>query len=131
MMETVNQDNVKIVGDLQLAEKVIAALREVYDPEIPVNVYDLGLVYEIHAHYQEGKPHIKVIMTLTAIGCPVMGQITLFVDEAVRDAIPDAEVDVEITFDPPWTPRRITKEGREQFMAMYGYDVVESWAANY
>ncbi|MCX8196162.1 MAG: iron-sulfur cluster assembly protein [Acidilobaceae archaeon] len=129
-MEAVNEDGVKIVGDPKIAEAVIEALREVYDPEIPVNIYDLGLVYEIHADVGE-RPRVKVVMTLTAIGCPVMGQLALFVEEAIKDKIPDAEVEVEITFDPPWTPRRITKEGREQFMAIYGYDIVESWAANY
>lgn len=129
-MEAVNEDGVKIVGDPKIAEAVIEALREVYDPEIPVNIYDLGLIYEIHADVGE-RPRVKVVMTLTAIGCPVMGQLALFVEEAIKDKIPDAEVEVEITFDPPWTPRRITKEGREQFMAIYGYDIVESWAANY
>lgn len=117
----------KIVGDVELVQKVIEGLKEVYDPEIPVNVYDLGLVYEIHVMREGDKVYVKILMTLTAIGCPVSGQIALFVEEAVRERIPEAEVEVEITFDPPWTPLRITKEGREQFVAIYGYDIVEQW----
>lgn len=117
----------KVTGDPELIQKIIEGLREVYDPEIPVNIYDLGLIYEIHAERRGDTVHVRVVMTLTAIGCPVGGQIALFVEEAIRDRIPEAEVEVEVTFDPPWTPLRITKEGREQFIAMYGYDIVEQW----
>lgn len=117
----------KVTGDPELIQKIIEGLREVYDPEIPVNIYDLGLIYEIHAERRGDAVHVRVVMTLTAIGCPVGGQIALFVEEAIRDRIPEAEVEVEVTFDPPWTPLRITKEGREQFIAMYGYDIVEQW----
>lgn len=127
-----NEDNVKISGDESLVKAVIEALREVYDPEIPVNIYDLGLVYEIHASKTEdGRPLVKVLMTVTAIGCPVIGLLAVYVEEAVRDKIPGVEVEVDITFDPPWTPERITREGRELFKAMYGYDVVEQWIEAY
>jgi len=123
-----NEDNVKISGDESIVREVIEALREVYDPEIPVNIYDLGLIYEIHASKTEnGRPHIKILMTLTAIGCPVISFLTVYVEEAIKNRIPHAEVEVEITFDPPWTPERITREGREIFKAMYGYDIVEQW----
>ena len=128
----VNEDNVKVIGDESVIRTVIEALREVYDPEIPVNIYDLGLIYEIHAaKTEDGRPHIKILMTLTAIGCPVIGPLAMYVEEAIRDRIPDAEVEVDITFDPPWTPERITKEGREMFKAMYGYDIVEQWIEAY
>jgi metal-sulfur cluster biosynthetic enzyme len=127
-----NEDNVMISGDESLVKAVIEALREVYDPEIPVNIYDLGLVYEIHASKTEdGRPFVKVLMTVTAIGCPVIGPLAVYVEEAVRDKIPGVEVEVDITFDPPWTPERITREGRELFKAMYGYDVVEQWIEAY
>ncbi|MEM0365559.1 MAG: iron-sulfur cluster assembly protein [Acidilobaceae archaeon] len=126
--ELINEDNVKIIGDIEIAKRVISALKEVYDPEIPVNIYDLGLIYEIHiSKTQENTPYIKIVMTLTAMGCPVMGTLGFFVEEAIKDVIPDANVEVELTFDPPWTPERITKEGREQFKAMYGYDIVDQW----
>ncbi len=127
-----NEDGVKVSGDEELVRNVIEALREVYDPEIPVNIYDLGLIYEIHASKTEdGRPHVRILMTLTAIGCPVTGILAVYVEEAIKDRIPDAEVEVEVTFDPPWTPERITKEGREIFKAMYGYDIVEQWIEAY
>lgn len=116
-------------GDPDVVERVIKALKEVYDPEIPVNVYDLGLIYEIRVEKGDsGKPRIYIAMTLTAVGCPVSGSIAAYAEEAVRDAVPEAEdVFVDIVFDPPWTPDRVTPEGREQLKAIFGYDVVEEW----
>ena len=118
-----------IKGDPEIVNRVIKALREVYDPEIPVNVYDLGLIYEIRVEKGEsGKPRIYIAMTLTAVGCPVSGSIAAYAEEAVRDAVPEAEdVFVDVVFDPPWTPDRVTPEGREQLKAVFGYDVVEEW----
>ena len=125
----VNEDGVVVSGDPEIVERVIKALKEVYDPEIPVNVYDLGLIYEIHVDKgSSGRPVIYIVMTLTAVGCPVAGSVAAFAEEAIREAIPEAEdVIVEITFEPPWTPDRVTKEGREMLKAIYGYDVVEQW----
>jgi len=124
----VNKDGVVVSGDQKVIEKIIEALKEVYDPEIPVNVYDLGLIYEIHVEKGEAGPRIKIIMTITAIGCPVSGTLAAYVEEAIRDAIPDVEdVYVEVVFDPPWDPDRITTEGRELLKAIYGYDIVEQW----
>ena len=90
-------------------EQVIEALRDCYDPEIPVNVYDLGLVYDIDI--DEDK--VSVDMTLTAPGCPVAGtlgpeiQMRLLSVEGVNDA------EVNIVWDPPWTPDMLRPEGRE------------------
>ncbi len=124
-----SQPTVAIEGDKDIVDRVIKALKEVYDPEIPVNVYDLGLIYEIKVEEGEsGKPRIYVAMTLTAIGCPVSGSIAAYAEEAIREAVPEAEdVFVDIVFDPPWTPDRVTLEGREQLKAIFGYDVVEEW----
>jgi len=118
-----------IRGPKEIIDKIIKALKEVYDPEIPVNVYDLGLIYEITAEeVKPGKYYVKILMTLTAIGCPVAGQIAAYVEEAIRDMVPEAEdVEVEITFDPPWSPDYVTPEGRELLKAIFGYDVVEEW----
>jgi metal-sulfur cluster biosynthetic enzyme len=120
---------VKLEGDEDVIKRVVEALKEVYDPEIPVNVYDLGLIYEVKVEKgKTGKPVVKVKMTLTAIGCPVSVALPAYVEEAIRDAVPEAEdVEVEVVFDPPWTPDRITPEGRELLKAMYGYDIVEQW----
>lgn len=111
----------------RLKDRIVSVLKEVYDPEIPVNVWDLGLVYNIDVD-DEGNVHI--LMTMTAVGCPVSGMIVYYVEEALRENIPelaDKKVEVEITWDPPWTPDRVTPEGRELLKAMYGYDVVEEW----
>ncbi|MCE4617727.1 MAG: iron-sulfur cluster assembly protein [Desulfurococcales archaeon] len=111
----------------ELKEKIVTVLKEVYDPEIPVNVWDLGLIYDIDID-DDGNVHI--LMTMTAVGCPVTGMIVYYVEEALRENIPelaDKKIEVEITWDPPWTPDRVTPEGRELLKAMYGYDVVEEW----
>ncbi|MEB3774218.1 MAG: iron-sulfur cluster assembly protein [Desulfurococcales archaeon] len=115
-------------GDPEVIKRVIEALKEVYDPEIPVNIYDLGLIYEIRVEKGDKGPRIHVVMTITAIGCPVTGTLAAYVEEAIRDAVPEAEdVLVDVVFDPPWSPERITEEGREMLKAIYGYDIVEQW----
>lgn len=126
--EAVNKEGVVVSGDPEIVDRVIKALKEVYDPEIPVNIYDLGLIYEIHVEKGEEGPRIHVVMTITAIGCPVTGTIAAYAEEAIRDAVPEAEdVIVDVVFDPPWSPDRITEEGREMLKAIYGYDIVEQW----
>ncbi len=90
-------------------DPVIAALREVYDPEIPVNLYDLGLIYDITIG-AEGAVNIE--MSLTAPGCPVAGEMPGQVAEAVA-AVPGAgEVEVRLVWDPPWTPERMSEDAR-------------------
>ncbi len=124
----VNAEGVVVSGDKEIVDRVVKALKEVYDPEIPVNIYDLGLIYEIHVEKGEEGPRIHVVMTITAIGCPVTGTIAAYAEEAIRDAVPEAEdVIVDVVFDPPWSPDRITEEGREMLKAIYGYDIVEQW----
>jgi len=110
---------------MSLKEKVIEVLKEVYDPEIPVNIYDLGLIYDIRVD-EAGTARIK--MTLTAVGCPLARMITYRVEEAVREKVPELrDVKVELVWDPPWTPERITPRGREELKKILGYDVVERW----
>jgi len=118
-----------IEGPDDIVKKIIAALREVYDPEIPVNIWDLGLVYELKVKPRDdGKYDVDIVMTLTAMGCPIATTLAAYVEEAIRDAVPEVEnVSVDITFDPPWTPEMVTEEGRELLKAVYGYDVVEEW----
>lgn len=127
------KQQVVLEGDKEIIDRILKALKDVYDPEIPVNVYDLGLIYEIRVRKgKSGKPRIYVLMTLTAPGCPVTGVIAAYVEEAIKDAIPEAEdVEIEITFDPLWTPDRVTKDGRELLKSIYGYDVVEEWKRRY
>lgn len=87
---------------------VIAALRTVFDPEIPVNIYDLGLIYRIDWH---GPSSVEIDMTLTAPGCPVAGQMLTWVEEAVRGNVSHVdEVKVNLVFDPPWDRSRMSEE---------------------
>ncbi len=106
-----------------IKNKIINILKEIYDPEIPVNVYDLGLIYEINIS-DDGKVHIK--MGVTTALCPVSSSLASIAEEELKAKLPEAkEVKVEIVFDPPWDPRRVTPEGREQLKMIYGYDIVE------
>lgn len=92
-----------------LKDQVIATLKTVYDPEIPVNIYDLGLVYEVDV---EPSGAVRIAMTLTAPACPVAGMLPRQVEERVR-AIPGvSEVQVCLVWDPPWTPERMSQEAR-------------------
>lgn len=90
-------------------QNIIEALREVYDPEIPVNIYDLGLVYSIDI---DEETTANIIMTLTAPGCPVADMIVQNVYENVTavDGIKDANI--ELTFDPPWDKSMMSEEAK-------------------
>jgi FeS assembly SUF system protein len=95
-----------------LEEQVIGALRKVYDPEIPVNIYDLGLIYKLEIEAGTGK--VRIEMTLTAPGCPVAQTFPATVESAVK-AVPDVtEAEVEVVWDPPWTQERMSEAARLQ-----------------
>ena len=80
---------------------MVAALREVYDPEIPVNLYELGLIYLVEIN---DKKDVYVRMSLTAPGCPVAEEMPVMVSDAIKTVDGIGEVEVEIVWDPPWTP---------------------------
>ena len=89
---------------------VVEALKTVYDPEIPVDIYELGLIYDIGIE-PEGKVAIK--MTLTAPGCPVAGTMPQMVEDAIRAKVPGVnEVEVELVWDPPWDFTRMSEAAR-------------------
>ncbi len=89
--------------------EVVKALQTVHDPEIPVNIYDLGLVYDITIH---SGGNIEIEMSLTAPGCPVAGEMPGEVAGAVA-ALPGAgEVTVRLVWDPPWTPERMSEDAK-------------------
>jgi FeS assembly SUF system protein len=90
-------------------EDVIAALRNVHDPEIPVNIYDLGLIYEL-AIAENGD--VRIQMTLTAPACPVAGELPQDVANAVNTVEGVGEITVTLTWDPPWTPERMSDVAR-------------------
>ena len=89
---------------------VIAALRTVYDPEIPVNIYDLGLIYALEVDEASNKVCIR--MTLTAPGCPVAQTFPATVESAVMEASGASEVKVELVWDPPWSKDRMSEAAR-------------------
>ncbi len=94
-----------------LEEKIIAALKTVYDPEIPVNIYDLGLIYEVNIDEED---NVKVIMTLTTPGCPVAQTFPGQIEDTVRKVSGTNTVAVELVWDPPWTSDRMSDAAKLQ-----------------
>jgi FeS assembly SUF system protein len=99
-----------------LGERIIEVLRTVYDPEIPVNIYELGLIYKIDV---EDDNRVKVDMTLTSPGCPVAGTLPGEVEEKVRGVEGVTDAEVEVVWDPPWNPSMMTEEAQLELGIMY------------
>ncbi|VAW18435.1 PaaD-like protein (DUF59) involved in Fe-S cluster assembly [hydrothermal vent metagenome] len=93
----------------RLATDIIAAIKTIYDPEIPVDIYELGLIYKIDIGDDR---HIDVDMTLTAPGCPVAGEMPIWVEGAVSIVPGVSGVNVRMVFDPPWDVSRMSDEAR-------------------
>jgi FeS assembly SUF system protein len=89
--------------------QLVAALKTVYDPEIPVDIYELGLIYKVDV---ADNKDVTVDMTLTAPGCPVAGEMPNMVRDALLTVPGVGEVTVNMTFDPPWTPDRMSEEAK-------------------
>jgi FeS assembly SUF system protein len=92
-------------------EQVIDVLKQVYDPEIPIDVVDLGLIYNINIS-EEGD--IDILMTLTAVGCPIGSYLVQKVEEELKKIEGVRNVNVELTFDPPWTPERMSEDAKKE-----------------
>lgn len=105
-------DRDEIGGDASLEERAVAALRRIYDPEIPVNIYELGLIYALDIDEQEGV--IRLDMTLTAPGCPVAQTFPGEVEARLRELDGVEEVTVRLVWDPPWTQDRMTEAAKLQ-----------------
>jgi len=92
-----------------LGEKIVRVIKTIFDPEIPVDIYELGLIYDVFVNEDY---EVKVLMTLTTPNCPVAETLPLEVEEKIKslDAVKDAEV--EITFDPPWTQELMSEEAK-------------------
>ena len=92
-----------------LGEKIVRVIKTIFDPEIPVDIYELGLIYDVFVNEDS---EVKVLMTLTTPNCPVAETLPLEVEEKIKslDAVKDAEV--EITFDPPWTQDLMSEEAK-------------------
>lgn len=95
--------------EASLRDKIEDVLRTVHDPEIPVNIMELGLVYEIKIHEAD---KVKITMTLTAPACPVAGDIIMEVENKVKALEGISDVHVHLTFDPPWTRDMMTEEAK-------------------
>lgn len=96
-------------SDTALEQRVVAALRSVYDPEIPVNIYDLGLIYVVHI---DEHSVVNVQMTLTAPACPVAGTLPGQVENVLRQVEGVRDASVELVWDPPWDQERMSEEAR-------------------
>ena len=94
---------------MQLEIQILKVLKSIYDPEIPVNIYDLGLIYEIFVD-DDGKA--KITMTLTAPGCPLADDILAEVKQKVAAVEGVKDVDVKLTFTPPWTRDLMSEEAK-------------------
>lgn len=95
--------------------KLLAALREVYDPEIPVNIYELGLIYKISIlEHEDGTYDLDVKMSLTSPGCPVAQEMPGMVQSALFPVEGVGEVDVELVWDPPWDPSMMAETAKLQ-----------------
>ncbi len=110
-METItNPDTAIPQAELdRITDDLVAALKTVFDPEIPVDIYELGLIYKVDISDDR---RVDIDMTLTAPGCPVAADMPGWVEEAVRKVDGVGEVKVSLVFDPPWTPARMSDEAK-------------------
>jgi len=95
----------------KITDQLIEKLKTVYDPEIPVDIYELGLIYKVDVSDDKD---IAIDMTLTAPGCPVAGEMPGWVEDAVREVPGVRNVKVDLVFDPPWDPSRMSDEAKLQ-----------------
>jgi FeS assembly SUF system protein len=93
----------------RITDDLVAALKTVYDPEIPVDIYELGLIYKVDISDER---HVDIDMTLTAPGCPVAGEMPGWVEDAVSAVPGVGTVKVNLVFDPPWSPARMSDEAK-------------------
>jgi FeS assembly SUF system protein len=93
----------------RLTDEIIAALKSVYDPEIPVDIYELGLIYKVDLSDDRD---VAIEMTLTAPGCPVAGEMPMWVEQAVMKVEGIRSATAELTFDPPWDPSKMSDEAK-------------------
>lgn len=93
----------------KLGEKIVGVLKTIYDPEIPVDIYELGLIYDVFVNEDLD---VKILMTLTTPNCPVAETLPLEVEEKVKSINEVKSAEVEITFDPPWNQDLMSEEAK-------------------
>ena len=94
---------------MDLKEKIIGEIKKIYDPEFPVNIYDLGLIYDVKVDDQK---NVDVIMTLTTPNCPVAESLPMEVENTVKEVKDVKKVNLELVWDPPWDKSMITEAGK-------------------
>jgi len=97
------------IDKVALGEKIVKVIKTIYDPEIPVDIYELGLIYDVFVNEDYG---VKVLMTLTTPNCPVAESLPLEVEERVKSISVVTDAEVEITFDPPWSQDLMSEEAK-------------------
>ncbi|SFZ89746.1 FeS assembly SUF system protein [Flaviramulus basaltis] len=97
------------IDTTELGEKIVNVLKTIYDPEIPVDIYELGLIYDVFVNEDYD---VKILMTLTTPNCPVAETLPLEVEEKVKSLNAVNSAEVEITFDPPWTQELMSEEAK-------------------
>ena len=110
---------------LTIEEQMINAFQEIFDPEIPVDIYNLGLIYGIELTQKEGKDHYIIHMTLTSPACPVAGSLVEQVQQAALGIKGVVSAKVKLTFTPPWTVERVSEEGK-LIMEMEGAHILKN-----
>ncbi len=93
----------------QLGEKIVRVLKTIYDPEIPVDIYELGLIYDVFVNEER---EVKILMTLTTPNCPVAESMPQEVEERVKSIDEVKDCELELTFDPPWSQELMSEEAR-------------------
>ena len=93
----------------RLTNDIVAALKSVYDPEIPADIYEIGLIYKVDI---DDNKHVNIDMTLTAPGCPVAGEMPIWVENAVASVPGVSGATANMVFDPPWSPDRMSDEAK-------------------
>ena len=97
------------IDSQELGEKIVGILKTIYDPEIPVDIYELGLIYDVLINEDN---EVKILMTLTSPNCPVAESLPMEVEERIKSIDELKDVEVEITFDPPWTQDLMSEEAK-------------------
>ena len=93
----------------QLGEKIVRVLKTIYDPEIPVDIYELGLIYDVFVNEDR---EVKILMTLTSPNCPVAETLPMEVKEKIKSIDSVKDVEIELTFDPPWDKDMMSEEAK-------------------
>jgi len=105
----------------ELKKKIIEVLEGVIDPEVGIDVYNLGLIYNIEVVDEK---RVKISMGLTTALCPLAYTLPLMIIDQLKEKL-NIDADVDLVYDPPWTPLRMTEKGRRLFKERFGYDIVE------